>query len=173
MSAATRVLVVPAIERRGRTCSKSSPLCLKVEDAAQAGAGNTQNASRTPRARPLPWSRMAIVWVVDAVELGPLGNLLRVRWGAIDIARNAWVNGKPHMAEVADVVAHLCKGAEVWTILPNGIPGPRLRTACAKVDRYAATVEMVGQTYTIRDLNQLSSKKAAEQAIEGRLATEA
>jgi len=101
-----------------------------------------------------------------------LGNLLRVRWGAIDIARNALVNGKPHTADVADVVTHLYEGAEVWTILPNGIPGPRLRTASAKVDRCAATVEMVGQTYTIRDLNQFSSKKA-QQAIDGRLATEA
>jgi len=169
----TPVLVVPAIEGRGRTCSKSCPLCVKVEDAAQAGG--REHTKRQSDAAGTPFALVAhgIVWVVDAVELSALGNLLRVRWGAIDIARNAWVNGKPHMAEVADVVAHLYKGAEVWTILPNGIPGPRLRTACAKVDRYAATVEMVGQTYTIRDLNQLSSKKAAEQAIEGRLATEA
>jgi hypothetical protein len=101
-------------------------------------------------------SSVAVFWTVDAVELSAHGDVLRVRWGLIDTRQNAWVNGRPHVAEVADVVALINSGAEVWTLLPDGTSGPLLQVVPARVDPAISTIEMMGQAPTVRDLEQLS-----------------
>jgi hypothetical protein len=69
---------------------------------------------------------------------------------------NAWVNGRPHVAEVADVVALIKLGAEVWTLLPDGSSGPLLQVVPARVDPAISTIDMMGQAPTVRDLEQIS-----------------
>jgi len=98
---------------------------------------------------------MATIPMVVAVRRNPQGDVLDVQMGIADTDQNTWAaGGEPKFVPVLEVVDALMRDDRIWSRMPNGTPGPRLKVVAAKAGQGIETVELDHPTLTVADLEQ-------------------
>lgn len=96
---------------------------------------------------------MATVPMVIAVRRNTHGDVVKVLRGIADTATNFWIDGgEPAPIPVIKIVDSLLAGDAVWSRLPNGAPGPKLKVVLAKAGHGIESVELDDATLTVADL---------------------
>lgn len=98
---------------------------------------------------------MATVPMVVAVRCNAWGDVLEVRRGIVDTAKNAWTpNGSPVPVHVIEIVNAIMAGDAVWSRLPHGAPGPVFKVVVARGGHGVETIELDDPELTVADLAQ-------------------
>ncbi|WP_399696539.1 hypothetical protein [Xenophilus sp.] len=98
---------------------------------------------------------MAEVWMVVAVRRNHLGDVVAAQVGKLDSSTNTWLPGRePKEMDVVDLVNKVVNADLVYSRMPNGAAGPKVRYALARVGNGVETIELDDPVRTVADLAQ-------------------